>query len=256
MNNYCRIQCFGSHKVPIKNWIVDSSTSINRLIYVLGGNGGYIKNGEKIPFVKGHLYLLPGFADIVMYTSYDPPENRLDHTFLNFELLPPIISKDVLELAPNTSPEAKSALDAFHAICIKSQNRLNVLLDKADVEYLRSTVIYLSELLIKNSNARLLDDCVVLKALEIMHTNLSKAPTVSQMAKSCSMSVDGFIRRFTQNLGETPYSYLKKLKVSAAIEYKRRGLFLEEIAEKCGYADASTLLHAISSTQKKEPTFR
>ena len=256
MDDYLRIQCFGSSKVPINNWVVGSVPTINRLVYVLGGDGGYIKNGQKFPFIKGHIYILPGLADIVMYTSYDPPENRLDHTFMNFELLPPIISKDVLEIDPNAIAEVKSALDTLHLICVKSKNLLTSLLDKWDVEYLRSTAVYLVKKMIENSSVQFLDEPIVLKALEKMHMDLKNAPSVQELAKDCAMSVDGFIRKFTKNLGETPYSYLKKLKVSAAIEYKRRGVPLEIIAEKCGYADASTLLHAISSTQKKEASFR
>ena len=256
MNNYCRIQCFGCLKVPIKKWIVDSHISINRLYYILGGDGGYIKGDKKHPFIKGHLYLLPGFADITVYTSYDPLENRLNHSFVNFEMLPPIISNEVIELDPADDPEVEMALGIFNSICKKRMSVDIDTMDKTDIEYLRSTIIYLTQKMISHSNVKLLEDPVVLKTLEMMHTNLSATPSIAEMAKECSMSIDGFIRRFKKNMGEPPYLYLKKLRVSVAMGYKKNGVPLEQIAEKCGYSDASTLSHAIARTLKKEPPFR
>jgi transcriptional regulator GlxA family with amidase domain len=50
-------------------------------------------------------------------------------------------------------------------------------------------------------------------------------------------------------MGETPYSYLKKLKIRTAQNMRMSGATLEEIAVKCGYSDSSSLLHAMA---KKE----
>ena len=66
------------------------------------------------------------------------------------------------------------------------------------------------------------------------------------------MSTDGFIKKFTRAVGETPYSYIKKLKITMASIMRAEGATAEEAATACGYADASSLIHAISLMKKRE----
>ena len=63
------------------------------------------------------------------------------------------------------------------------------------------------------------------------------------------MSTDGFIRKFKRYIGETPYSYIKKMKVRKAHVLRTEGATLDETALECGYSDSSALLHAISSVK-------
>ena len=83
-----------------------------------------------------------------------------------------------------------------------------------------------------------------------MHKHLDKKQHINEIAKSCFLSTNNFIRRFKKELGETPYSYFKKLKIRTATHMRLQGISLNEIAEKCGYSDSSALLHAIGKKQK------
>ena len=88
-------------------------------------------------------------------------------------------------------------------------------------------------------------DKVILNALKLMHENLGQKQLISEIAEKCYLSTNGFIRKFKKEVGETPYFYLKKLKIRTAQNMRMSGVTLEEIAEKCGYSDSSALLHAI-----------
>ena len=74
---------------------------------------------------------------------------------------------------------------------------------------------------------------------------------LADIAKSCYLTTEGFIRKFKRHVVETPYSYLKKLKLRTAQNMRQAGVNLKEIAEKCGYSDSFSLLHSIK--QKTTP---
>ena len=61
------------------------------------------------------------------------------------------------------------------------------------------------------------------------------------------MSTEGFIRKFKNYIGETPYNYFKRQKIRAALRVRNAGGSWEEAADASGYSDTSTLLHAIKA---------
>ena len=250
MSDYCKIYYAGSCKAPY-NWITSTSVGTNRLIYVTGGEGGYIKDDIKIPFKKDCLYLIPGSAHYIpTYTSYENDETRLDHIYANFEIVPPIISKDVFCLDSFDDEGLSIAVEAFKVFCIQSEMRTGYInLSEPGRNYLKNTVEYLVHRVCEISDCKIVRDKVVLKALRIMHENLKQKQPINEISKECYLSTNGFIRKFKKELGETPYSYLKRLKIRTAQNMRLSGITLEEIADTCGYSDSSALLHAISTTK-------
>lgn len=250
MSNYCEIYYAGSCKAPY-NWITTTCMGTNRIIYITGGEGGYDNNGVKTPFKKDCLYLIPGSAYFVStYTSYESDETRLDHIYANFEIIPPIISKEVFCIDSFDDEEMRVAVESFKVLCTQSAlSHGYVNLNPASQSYLKSTVKFLVDKIAEKYNRESVKDKVILKALTLMHENLGKKQPISEIASACYLSTNGFIRRFKKEIGETPYSYLKKLKIRTAQNMRMSGATLEEIAEKCGYSDSSALLHAIGKTQ-------
>ena len=250
MNPYCFIQCVGKDRVPDqKEWKNTVHGRINRLIYVLGGEGGYYLKGEKHTFKQGYLYLLPAFDNIPTWSSYDSNESRLNHTFVNFELIPPIITKEVIEFDPHRDPMINSAFIMFDKIAESAKCRMyNVKED--ELHYLKATVVYLINKMKAEYGLKVLDDKILISALEEMHKGISSNIPISELARKSFMSYDGFIRRFRKVLGVTPYTYLKQLRIRTATILRNEGATLEEIAEKCGYSDSSALLHAISNEKR------
>lgn len=249
MSNNCKIYYSGSCKAPY-NWITTTCLGTNRIIYVTGGEGGYQKEGIKTPFKKDCLYLIPGSAHFVStYTSYESDDTRLDHIYANFEVIPPIVSKEVYCIE-NFDEEMKVAMESFKLLCTESEKAGGfVNLNKASQRYLSSTVKFLVDKIAERFNLEIVKDKLILKALQIMHNNIGKKQQISEIAEECYLSTNGFIKRFKREVGETPYSYLKKLKIRTAQNMRMYGATLDEIAEKCGYSDPSALLHAIGKKQ-------
>lgn len=233
----CDIHCIGSLIIGA-NW--KNNVRINRLYYINGGKGGYIKNGEKVPFEHNKLYFIPFYSNIPTYTDL---EDNLDHTYANFLLTPPIISTNVFCIDENKSPTVKLAIDTFCTLC-KKRN-----LTAAEKGFLKSTILYLCDTAAQEQSTHLINDKTIVTALDVMHSTLPKKYTVADLASLCYMTTDGFIRKFKRYIGETPYSYLKRLKIRTALNMKADGATLTEIAETCGYSDPSALLHAINSSE-------
>lgn len=237
MNEQCEIAVIGQCTVP-RDWIGMVKNDINRLYYIHRGNGGYIKDGVRTEFVSGKLYFIPAFSKI---RTYAPEENRIYHTYADFALIPPIISKNVLSLDPHDDSDVEAALGVFLNLCKNRESLKNP--DKE--KYLCDTLVFLSKKIAEKNDSTVLRDNAVLTALNYMHTNLKEKISISDLAEICHMSTEGFIRKFKTYIGETPYSYLKKLKIRVALRLRNSGMSWEEVAEACGYADSSTLLHAI-----------
>lgn len=251
MSSFCKIYCAGSVKAPYE-WITNVPVGINRIIYINGGDGGYEFNGIKTPFKKDCLYIMPSATHYInTYTSYQTDNSRLDHSYVNFELIPPLTTKQVLCLDDFDDQEIKSAVETFKTFCKQCSAKGDYIdLSKSSQEFLKSTVLYLVEVVAEKYHCEFITDKVIIEALKQMHENIGQKFSISDLAKTFFLSADGFIRRFKRILGETPYSYMKNLKIRTAQNMRQTGANLQEIAEKCGYADASSLLHAITPKTK------
>ena len=239
MNESCELVVIGQCTVP-PSWVGMVKSSVNRLYYIHSGNGGYIKNGEKIEFVPGRLYLIPAFSKI---RTYSMPENRIYHTYADFEMIPPIIANDVLWMDPSEDESVAAAMNVFISLC-KTQETLKY---KDKTKYLEDTVVYISKCIAEKNNSTLLRDKTIISALQIMHSSVKEKISIADIAEMCHMSNEGFIRKFKAYIGETPYNYLKRQKIRVALRLRNAGASWEEAAEAAGYSDTSTLLHAIKS---------
>ncbi len=239
MNEICHIAVIGQCTVP-PDWIGMVKNDINRLYYIHRGHGGYTKDGKRIEFLPGRLYLIPAFSKI---RTYAPQEDRIYHTYADFSLIPPIISKDVISIDPHANPEIEAAVGVFISLC---KNR-ETLKNPDSEKYLCDTLVFLSKKIAENNDTALLKDRAILDALNFIHTHMREKFSIADLAGHCHMTTEGFIRKFKRYIGETPYNYLKGLRIRVALRLRNTGLSWEEIADRCGYSDSSSLLHAIKA---------
>lgn len=256
MNRTCDIQLKGVH-IPTKDWINKTKFGINRLYYIEEGIGWYTENGVNVPFEPGKLYFIPFYASV---PTYSDEIHRLKHVYVNFTLSPPIVSKKIFCLDPNSSEKISIAVSTFRTFCQDSMpyyKLKNPLSPKQENElsFLKSLTVFLTESTIDEHQNDIFNDKTIIAALDIIHSSLHQKLTVNDIAAKCFMSTDGFIKKFTRIVGVSPYSYMKKLKITSAKIMITEGSSTGEAATACGYADASSLLHAIANEQKNKNIF-
>ena len=92
-----------------------------------------------------------------------------------------------------------------------------------------------------------LADPRVAPALRQIHGQFARPWTVAGLAKTAGLSRSAFFERFTRALGLPPMEYLQAWRMAVAMDLlRRRDLGLAEVAERVGYASASTFSTAFS----------
>ena len=86
-------------------------------------------------------------------------------------------------------------------------------------------------------------------ALDSLHATLAGALhedwTTARMAERCLLSPQRFHARLLELTGLSPRAWLRALRLDEAQRLLRRGLTLEAVASRVGYASASALAHAL-----------
>ena len=100
-----------------------------------------------------------------------------------------------------------------------------------------------------------LADARLAPAVRQMHRQLSRSWTVVELAKTAALSRSAFFDRFTRTVGLTPMEYLVAWRMAVARDLLRRQDFgIAEIAERVGYASASTFSTAFSRHVGQAPS--
>jgi AraC-like DNA-binding protein len=100
-----------------------------------------------------------------------------------------------------------------------------------------------------------LADVQLAPALRQMHRQLARPWTMAQLAKTAALSRSTFFERFTRTLGLPPMEYLLTWRMAVARDLLRRhDLGISEVAERVGYASASTFSTAFSRHVGQPPS--
>lgn len=245
-----RINCYGHSLVP-QGWKFQKYTGINRLYYIHGGSGGYRHNGKELPFLKERLYFIPYSAD---FEPFCDPDDPILHTYVDFELIPPVLTDEILIADVDEENMALAALSVFVAggKCLYDKKFLTseFFSDSAFRALCSESILYLVNYIVKKNEIKPINDEIVAFALEQIHTRLSEPLSIKELALACYISEEAFIRRFKKKVGTTPYSYLKELRQRTALCLREAGMSYAQIANQVGYSDSSALLHALENQKK------
>ena len=242
------ISC-GCRPVP-EPWFVDMTHRINRLYFVHSGTGWYEQRGKKTYFEAGKAYFIPYTTDALQYSD---KQDKLVITWCDFRLSLPIMSKIVCAFEVGDDAMLKAAIAVFHEGGKRNGTALNEKPAKEFEKLYLHAVRYLVDYAAKCGSVTQVRDEPLVRAIEEMHERLDEKISVRELAEECFLSEDGFIRRFTKKTGITPYAYLKELRIRTAILLRAEGFTLDEIASRVGYADASSLLHAVGNRTGQYP---
>ncbi len=92
-------------------------------------------------------------------------------------------------------------------------------------------------------------------ALRHIHGQVARSWTVPQLAKTASLSRSVFFDRFTRTVGLAPMAYVLGWRMAVARDLLRRQeLGISEVAERVGYASASTFSTAFSRHVGQSPS--
>ncbi len=100
-----------------------------------------------------------------------------------------------------------------------------------------------------------LADARLAPAMRQMHAKVARPWTMAELAKTAALSRSAFFERFTRTVGLPPMEYLLAWRMALAKDLLRRhDLGLAEVAERVGYASASTFSTAFSRHVGQPPS--
>lgn len=100
-----------------------------------------------------------------------------------------------------------------------------------------------------------LADARIARSMRQMHGDPARSWTVEQLAKKAALSRSAFYERFTRAVGVPPMEYLVAWRMALAKDMLRRQDFgIAEVAERVGYASASTFSTAFSRHVGQAPS--
>lgn len=100
-----------------------------------------------------------------------------------------------------------------------------------------------------------LADARIAQSMRQMHGDPARSWTVEQLAKKAALSRSAFYERFTRAVGVPPMEYLVAWRMALAKDMLRRqDVGIAEVAERVGYASASTFSTAFSRHVGQAPS--
>lgn len=241
------MNAFGRKQV-YEDWLLHVDFPPTRLYYAHSGICHFMHKGAKVTLEPGYLYLIPYTLPFYPHSDKNHP---FDHSFCDFETVPPIMSNDIFKLNPNMSPMVKSACDIFLLITEKADPYLyQADLDEELFSMFKATVTFLVKQFIDLHNIHVSNDRLAISILNELLDNIDREITINDLANKYYMSQDSIIRKFKKSFGTTPYAYLKELRLRTAAQLIRSGENLTDAALATNYTSASSLLHAMNSKSK------
>ncbi len=91
--------------------------------------------------------------------------------------------------------------------------------------------------------------------VEYLNTNYQNEISIDDLAQMCGLTKNYFITSFKRSIGESPYSYLNKLRISKAkVLLETTTYSIQEIAHRCGFQRANTFSSLFKSNTGLTPT--
>ncbi len=248
MNYNAKIKWLG-RKTVYGKWS-SNRYNVNKLYYVHDGSCRVITEGEERYLEKGRLYLIPAASDISPESN---PEHPLDHSYVDFELIPPISIDGLYTLDPSTDNLTRAASDILLALTEERNFGAyfgDISRERADI--LSSALLFLVKQFISSNGIPETNyDEVAMSMLADISESIECGISVDTLAKKYFMTPESVIRKFKRAFNVTPMTYLRRLRLNTASYLLGTGKKLSDVAHEVGYADPSSLLHAISREQKR-----
>lgn len=228
-----QLSTYGKGVAP-KDWTLVKTVEMQRIYYILGGNGQFqMPDGSYQLFKKDHFYIFPYNLSAKFLSEADVP---VDHIYFDFVSVPPILASK-----PLCVPADNSQLQSLAALFKETISGHNC----KDFDYGYSLLHITLTLLQRYVQIPFREDPVIAQALTLMWSGYMRPLSVSEIAAYVHLEANYFIRKFKRAMGQTPYAYLRAYRLARAREYILAGNTAEQAAQKTGFSDASSLSRAL-----------
>lgn len=233
------------------NWAFEANAvkNYNRLYFVKSGSGVYIQGDTKTLLLPNHMYLLPGGNNILFQNGDDL---HLEHLFFDFGVPAYRICDKALDFDLDEYPTFKLYFqylaDYFTENNLES---VNCIANREIFEKYKEMINYQLGIILLSAEV---DKMIVYepndlidRAMDYIYNRddtIDKALSVKSIAKHLAINEYSFIREFKKKMKQSPYQYLKKMRLGFAVKLLNEGIPIKEISDKIGYESISSFYKA------------
>jgi len=91
------------------------------------------------------------------------------------------------------------------------------------------------------------------RALEYLTTRAFSQVSIAELAETCGLSRNYFIRAFKETLGKTPYRWLTEYRVAKVKEMLLDDIPMPDVASQCGFVDQSHMTRVFQGVTGETP---
>lgn len=211
---------------------------INRIYYIHSGEAYLELDEGKRQLLPGWLYILPESMRIYISMSETDP---LDHTFFDFDAIPCFSFQHVIGLEVSQFPVIQKMLETLQELyqTYQQQHRTPEIISAVN-----SILPNLLWMISKVENLSVTKDSRILDTLFHIQRHLDQDLSVTALATRIYLDESYFIRLFTENTGQTPYTYIRSKRMHYAKSLIQQGILSKNAAELCGYDSYSAFSRA------------
>jgi LacI family transcriptional regulator, galactose operon repressor len=141
------------------------------------------------------------------------------------------------------NPPLTSVRPSSHQVGYRAAELLNKLMERPSAKSHCSFVAPAGITERESTNTIAVDDPIVRKAINYIHSNFQSAINVADVARSLGVSRRWLSSLFHEQLGKTPHDYMVDIRVKRAKDLLAQSppLPLKDVARRCGFASADRL---------------
>lgn len=231
-----------NRRIIADDWDARDVCSSYWRFYVNKRDGASIRleDNSLYPIRAQQLYLLPAWLGFSCVNT-----RSIDHFYIHFDLagLPGVLIRQLfpMPIALQTTNAIRPLLrslqrEPWHqmadgmAVTCRILALVNLAMGQAWESLLSSQALFYRSYLLGTHQLS--------GVLQFIEEHLHMPLDNARLAEHCHLSRDHFVRRFSQEIGQTPAQYIRERRVARAAQLLRFGdQAIDQIAEQCGFAD-------------------
>lgn len=228
-------------KTVTGTWHISHATTVSRLYFPHTGGAYYISGGVKTFFEPGKVYLLTSSEH---YTLGLCDGASFDHTYFDFDIIPPLSSPLILP--------ATGVLSHACKYCDKLISEFRDCPDRF-ADFMAAELDNILLFIEKTEYPQRVSDARIEEAMSFIRENFSRPMTVSDIAARVHLEKTYLIKLFKRTVCMTPHVYLRAYRLDRAEAMLRSGISVGDAALLCGFESTSSFSHTFKKSRGYPP---
>ena len=184
------------------------------------------------------------------------PEERYFHLYLDFQTVPPLTGRDVIDLDLQNDRICRAFLDLIDALLRVHGDAPSRILPEDGETF--SQIRKIAEVMMRHLQLRyslkVLENPKIGQAIAYIEQHYAEPIGIEEIAEQLHIDTKYLIRLFRKHMDMPPYQYLSQCRIEHALTELRNGKSVADTAFSCGYQSENAFRIAFKRVMGCSPT--